>query len=61
MVYVIVTNGDKGCTTSALYNCSTMTSPEIAVVRQGEALAAAAVVGVHDVVQLDFEDAMVTT
>ena len=60
VVYVIVTNGDKGCTDSKYYNCSIMSSPEIAQVRQAEAIAAAAVLGVYDVVLLDLEDAMVT-
>lgn len=60
VVYVIVTNGDKGCTTSQYYNCSSLSSVDIAAIRQTEARAAAALLGVHDVVLLDFEDGMVT-
>ena len=60
VVYVIVTNGDKGCTDSALYDCDAFTSPDIAKIRQGEAIAAAARLNVTDVVLLDLEDAMVT-
>ncbi len=63
LVYVIVTNGDKGCTTSQLYNCSVLSSPEIALIREREAYAAAAALNVSqdNVVLLDLEDAMVTT
>ena len=35
VVYVIVTNGDKGCTSSKYYNCSALSSPDIAQVRLG--------------------------
>lgn len=60
VVYVIVTNGDKGCQSSALYNCSTFTAVDIAKIRQKEAHDAAAVLGVRDVELLTFEDGMVT-
>jgi len=56
--YTIVTNGDKGC--SAAF-CLNWTSEQIAVARQGEAVSAAAVVGVppENVILLDYEDGMV--
>lgn len=59
VVYVIVTNGDKGCTDSQFYNCSALTSADIAQIRAVEAKAAAAVLGVHTVELLNYEDGMV--
>jgi len=57
--YIIVTNGDKGCSASF---CLNSTSQEISVIRYGEALNAAAIVGVDpsNVNIMDYEDAMVT-
>ena len=34
---MIFTNGDKGCATGSIYNCSDMTSEDIAQIRQQEA------------------------
>eukprot|EP01116_Phalansterium_solitarium_P025655 TRINITY_DN9917_c0_g1_i2.p1 TRINITY_DN9917_c0_g1~~TRINITY_DN9917_c0_g1_i2.p1 ORF type:complete len:299 (+),score=42.13 TRINITY_DN9917_c0_g1_i2:44-898(+) len=58
--YVIVTNGDKGCLSAI---CANWTSEQIAVARQSEATAAAAVLGVpaSNVFLLDYEDGMVPT
>ncbi len=56
--YLIVTNGDKGC--SAAF-CVNFTVSELATTRQAEQLAAAKVLGVkpENVVFLSYEDAMV--
>jgi LmbE family N-acetylglucosaminyl deacetylase len=60
VIYVITTNGDKGC--GAPF-CQNYTSVQIASVRYGEALDAAAIVGVPSshVVMLDYEDGMMTS
>ena len=50
VVYVLTTNGDKGYAHKPL-----ISSEELAVVRMKEQRAAAAVLGVKDVVFLDFE------
>jgi LmbE family N-acetylglucosaminyl deacetylase len=39
VVYVIMTNGDKGCTTGSIYNCTGITAEQIAYIRHGEAIA----------------------
>jgi len=59
--YIIVTNGDKGCSNPAL--CGNSSSEQIAVAREAEAIAAAAAIGVQaaNVFLLDYEDAMVTS
>jgi len=60
VVYLIATNGDKGC---AADFCANWTAERIAYQRQQEAINAAAVLGVKasDVVLLDYEDAMLTS
>jgi len=60
IVYVIVTNGDKGCSNPF---CMNYTAEQIAETRQGEQRDAAEVLGVSpdNVVMLDYEDAMVTS
>jgi LmbE family N-acetylglucosaminyl deacetylase len=56
--YVIVTNGDKGCSNSL---CQNMSSAELAEERAKEQMAAALVLGVStkNVHMLNYEDAMV--
>jgi len=60
VIYVIVTNGDKGCGASF---CENWTSEHIAYIRQLEQYNASLVlnVPVSNVVMLDFEDAMLTS
>ncbi len=38
VVYVIFTNGDKGCQDGSIYNCTTITAEAIANIRHTEAL-----------------------
>jgi len=60
VIYVIVTNGDKGCSNPF---CMNYTAEEIAYTRLLEQRNAATVLGVDvdHVVMLDYEDAMVTS
>ena len=37
VVYVIFTNGDKGCQDGSIYNCTTITAEAIADIRHTEA------------------------
>ncbi len=60
VVYVIVTNGDKGCTPSMTYNCSALSNADVAVIREKEARAAAAVLGVTQLEFLGVGDGQVT-
>jgi len=57
LYYVIVTNGDKGCSSPI---CSNWTSEQIAATRQQEAFSAAKVLGVSpsNVELLDYEDCL---
>jgi len=61
MIYVIATNGDKGCSNIPL--CGNWTTTQIAATRQVETLNAAQVNGVPstNVVFLGYEDCMVTS
>jgi len=60
VVYVITTNGDKGCGSPF---CQNYTSQQLAQARYQEAINAAAVVGVpaSNVVMMDYEDGMMTS
>jgi LmbE family N-acetylglucosaminyl deacetylase len=60
VVYVITTNGDKGCGSPF---CVNYTSQQLAAARYQEAINAAAVVGVPEsnVVMMDYEDGMITS
>ena len=44
VIYVIMTNGDKGCTTGSIYNCTLLSAEQIAAIRQQEAINVSAVV-----------------
>ena len=59
VVYVITTNGDKGCGSPF---CANYSSVQLAQARAGEAVGAAAVLGVpaQNVVLMDYEDGMIT-
>jgi len=60
LFYLIITNGDKGCQNTDL--CGNWTSAQIGYQRYQEAINAAAVFGIPaaNVVELTYEDAMVT-
>jgi len=60
VVYVITTNGDKGCGSPF---CQNYTSQQLAAARYQEAINAAGVVGVpaSNVVMMDYEDGMMTS
>ncbi len=38
VIYIIMTNGDKGCQDGSIYNCTTITAEELAYIRHGEAI-----------------------
>jgi len=54
VVYMIVTNGNKGCHPgNAVVDCGPITPPEIAALRKKEAKAAADALGVSELIMLD--------
>ena len=54
VVYMIVTNGNKGCHPgNAVVDCGPITPPEIASLRKKEAKAAADALGVSELIMLD--------